>query len=424
MVRSSTSTDSHGRGRSAALKRPSTSTISHGSDKFSTSVRPHIFSPRQPVANQADPGDVVSSGQLQSSEENSHHKLGLGHFLLDQSPSVELSNSASSSVDGAHSQLARNTVSQQPAKMMNCEFVTNPRFNASMLLKDANHYTYKKRSPSGANTFYYECTERTEFACRATAIYHPQNVGYMRRGRHPHTHEPNPQKLLAQLTERNTIEHLVESCPTQQLRPSNMMASVIRQVEKTGSRESLGYVSSKEALRSKTTRYKRKRKLIVPEKSPTAWPDIIPANIPDKFKRLPNGSLFIRYHGPVVPGGTQQMIVCASDAAIQILRTAQVLSGDGTFSSCPGPFDQLFVIIAEVTETVNLPCVFALLPDRKAETYLKLFSVVASFHDELFKGRVFSSIIAVYLSNFLPVFAKPYLNFIQRPKKTFDNVDN
>lgn len=142
----------------------------------------------------------------------------------------------------------------------------------------------------------------------------------------------------------------------------------------------------KDALRSKALRYKRKKKLIVPEKSPTKWPDIIPANIPDKFKRLANGSLFIRYHGPVVPGGTEQMIVCASDAAIQLLLTARVISGDGTFSTCPAPFDQLFVLIADVTETVNLPCVFALLPDKRAETYLKLFSIVASLHDELFKG--------------------------------------
>lgn len=270
---------------------------------------------------------------------------------------------------------------------MQCEFVPNPRLGAGQLLKDANHYTYRKRTNSTETLHYYECTDRMEFACKATAILNTSNLSYMRRGRNPHTHEPNPQKLLAQLTERNTIVNLAESCATQQLRPTNLLASVIRQVEKTGTREALGYISSKQALRGKALRYKRQKNLVVPEKSPTEWPDVIPSNIPDKFKRLTNGSLFIRYHGPVIAGGEKQMIVCASESGIQLLKTATVVSGDGTFASCPRPFGQLFIILAEAQPHVNIPCVFALLPDKQATTYNKLFSIVAGLDSDLFKGN-------------------------------------
>jgi len=45
---------------------------------------------------------------------------------------------------------------------------------------------------------------------------------------------------------------------------------------------------------------------------------------------------------------------------------------DGTFKSCPKPFCQLYTILAYVN-TVYIPLVFALLPDKTQSTYETLF---------------------------------------------------
>lgn len=53
---------------------------------------------------------------------------------------------------------------------------------------------------------------------------------------------------------------------------------------------------------------------------------------------------------------------------------------DGTFKSCPSQFEQLYTIHADLgstqEETNIVPVIFALLPNRKKETYLRLFFLI------------------------------------------------
>ena len=85
-------------------------------------------------------------------------------------------------------------------------------------------------------------------------------------------------------------------------------------------------------------------------------------------------------------GGKELIAIFASDFGLDLLKKAPVIAVDGTFQTCPVPCCQLFVLQAVITKDTSYPVVFGLLPNKTAATYLKLFRVVASLHEDIFKG--------------------------------------
>ncbi|KAL0810624.1 hypothetical protein ABMA28_010738 [Loxostege sticticalis] len=67
---------------------------------------------------------------------------------------------------------------------------------------------------------------------------------------------------------------------------------------------------------------------------------------------------------------------------IALIDNVTEIFADGTFQSCPSPFVQLFIIHAELgstnTTTKVKPIIFALLSDKKTETYVILFRLLKS----------------------------------------------
>ncbi len=166
----------------------------------------------------------------------------------------------------------------------------------------------------------------------------------------------------------------------------------MRNLDTDGKPESLAYISSTESLRAKLKRARVKAKTILPIKVPTTWRELLTTGIPDQYKYLKNGSKFLRYFGTVSEGNEELIAVFASDFAIEKLEMAEVISVDGTFSTCPPPFHQLFIIMAKLHGGTNIPCVFGLLPNKTSATYIKFFQVVANLSDKMFAGTVLNSI--------------------------------
>ncbi|CAF4304496.1 unnamed protein product, partial [Rotaria sp. Silwood2] len=67
-----------------------------------------------------------------------------------------------------------------------------------------------------------------------------------------------------------------------------------------------------------------------------------------------------------------RMLVFASNEQLKLLFSSSVILMDGTFSSSPSIFDQVYCIHAIKFEQ-SFVCAFALLPDRKKHTYKYLF---------------------------------------------------
>lgn len=98
---------------------------------------------------------------------------------------------------------------------------------------------------------------------------------------------------------------------------------------------------------------------------PSRRQDII---IPDKFKDF-----------VLLDDGAEDRILAFSEDAV-LLNQGTCFFGDGTFKSCCPLFDQLYTIhmdVGSTNETTNVvPVVYALLPDRKQNTYFRLFRLL------------------------------------------------
>lgn len=78
---------------------------------------------------------------------------------------------------------------------------------------------------------------------------------------------------------------------------------------------------------------------------------------------------------------TRIILFCNEDSRELITKTSEFFM-DGTFKSCPSPFTQLFTVHGDVnssTETNGVvPMLFALMSNRKADSYVVLFSIIKS----------------------------------------------
>ena len=83
------------------------------------------------------------------------------------------------------------------------------------------------------------------------------------------------------------------------------------------------------------------------------------------------------------------MLVYASDAGIEVLQRASIISVDGTFASCPAPFLQVFILMATLPQGSKIPAVFGLLPNKLASTYSHFFRVTKELTEDMFSGKQF-----------------------------------
>jgi hypothetical protein len=80
------------------------------------------------------------------------------------------------------------------------------------------------------------------------------------------------------------------------------------------------------------------------------------------------------------------IMVFASDSGIEVLRRAKTISVDGTFSSVPGPFLQLFILMASLPKGGSIPAAFGLLPNKTTRTYIQFFTVLKGLAEDMFQG--------------------------------------
>lgn len=81
-------------------------------------------------------------------------------------------------------------------------------------------------------------------------------------------------------------------------------------------------------------------------------------------------------------GSDDRILVFASTQLTHLLQDCDEFFADGTFKSCSKQFTQLYSIHADIgsnlTTTSIVPVVYALLPDKSANTYKRLFSLIKS----------------------------------------------
>ena len=95
--------------------------------------------------------------------------------------------------------------------------------------------------------------------------------------------------------------------------------------------------------------------------------------IPTELQLCHTGETFLFHDSGV--DDEQRVIVFATLPALDLLEQADDWFCDGTFSTAPNVFYQVYTIHGTV-EGYHIPLVYALLPDKKEETYQKLFNLL------------------------------------------------
>ena len=138
---------------------------------------------------------------------------------------------------------------------------------------------------------------------------------------------------------------------------------------------------SKNAIKVSLFREKNKVNPAPPIPKAGDFASFMSITFPEKFAKTHDGAEFLRMKCWTNDDEDQAMLVFISDTGAHVLRTHKVWLLDGTFSTAPAPFSQVYVVMC-VSENggQGLPCGFCLLPNKNTETYelmlTKLFEIV------------------------------------------------
>ena len=95
--------------------------------------------------------------------------------------------------------------------------------------------------------------------------------------------------------------------------------------------------------------------------------------LPDEYKLTSNGKPFLMFDSFDLFGSTNDRIIiyCTPDS-LNLMSESDHWFADGTFKSSPLIFTQIYTIHV-LKEDICIPTLYALLPDKKTTTYIRLF---------------------------------------------------
>ncbi|CAM4840208.1 unnamed protein product [Rotaria magnacalcarata] len=93
-------------------------------------------------------------------------------------------------------------------------------------------------------------------------------------------------------------------------------------------------------------------------------------DIPESYSKTLNKNEFLITDKMVTR--RQRILLFSTSEQLKMLFAAETIFMDGTFSTCPSMFDQVYTIHA-IKYDLSFPCVFGLLPNRQKNTYHFMF---------------------------------------------------
>jgi hypothetical protein len=146
-------------------------------------------------------------------------------------------------------------------------------------------------------------------------------------------------------------------------------------------------------------------------------PDSCLFTIPDPYKLTADGKRFLLLDES--PVRRERLILYASDLQLDILFDSPIIYMDGTYSKTPAHFKQIYIIhginydICMTEQTplftgisifvLGVPCVFALMVNKKGVNYRHIFSELKQLASERQKSFSPQIILTDFESGVLPV---------------------
>ncbi|CAF4963807.1 unnamed protein product, partial [Rotaria socialis] len=186
-----------------------------------------------------------------------------------------------------------------------------------------------------------------------------------------HNHLPNPADLeLRDLKRSMKTRAATELAPLKEIVEQEMRKALL-----TG--EALAVLPSASDIGHTLKHHRGKLTPALPNSSSFFIPDLYKRDYNNKERLLLHDShdstLEINELENARPAG--RVLVWASDVQLKLLFCSERLYMDGAFGTSPPNFDQVFIIMS-ILHGTSVPVVYALLPDRKAVTYIDSFNVL------------------------------------------------
>lgn len=110
--------------------------------------------------------------------------------------------------------------------------------------------------------------------------------------------------------------------------------------------------------------------------------------ITEDMRSLANGENFLWFDSD--DKENRFMIFCTIES-LNLLKTCNTVSVDGTFKACPVVFEQLWCIHGWINNT-QIPLVFSFLPKKDSHTYKKVIRKIMEHDKDIFKVNLIHSI--------------------------------
>ncbi|XP_067668277.1 uncharacterized protein [Haliotis asinina] len=227
------------------------------------------------------------------------------------------------------------------ANVQRAEFVISQRGARQVI-----HQSYRyKLNRTGDTAVYWRCAQT---GCKGNI----STVGeFIRTVTGAHNHPPEDEtsmKLISNLRKRSREE----TTAIQQIYNDEINNIPV---------EAAATVPPLCSVKSGLYRHRRKTTPALPK-------DLASVNIEGSWANTKDGRRFLAVNS----GREDKILVFATDETLEMAQQANILYMDGTFYSCPGLWHQLYVIHSMAGGKM-FPLMFCLLPDRRRETYTRLF---------------------------------------------------
>ena len=212
-----------------------------------------------------------------------------------------------------------------------------------------------------------------------------------------HPHLPN----LAESEIRNLRENMRERAEKEFLPLQEIAEQVVLKGLLMG--EALGVLPGVTNVSHSLVYTRRKTTPALPQSSTVGIPDAYTMDYRNNERLLLHDSHDPKYQSDESGHirSTGRVLMWSSDTQLNLLFGSEKLHMNGTFRSSPAIFEQVFIIQA-ILHGACLPVVYALLPDRKAVTYVHLLSVLSE--EARRRGKYFAP--SLIMTNFEPGIAK------------------
>lgn len=232
------------------------------------------------------------------------------------------------------------------------------------MLIDHQSFRYTMDNEKNGRTF-WRCIDKEAKRCKGRAATFQGEVVYLSEN---HSHGSDIVKTSVKLKEQAAIAKAVEN-PL--VPPRRILADLASSF--TDFREMAAKTPNENLARQIS--YQRKMSREHPP-APKDWKDL--EAIPEDLARTSQQKRFLLLNS--VKDNQPGTLIFSSDWQLSLLDSADSLTADGTFDTCPFPFGQIYTVVANFHKSRrNYPVALCLLANKSTQSYEEVWSCLSGY---------------------------------------------